>query len=269
MQARVGRVLLECPASLRELFTRVVGVTQLFVKGEALPPFDVHAPLMSLPYLFKTTVTTVPAAVPYLTVEAERMARWRTRLPQGDVRIGVVWQGNPKNQWNHHRAFPPQTLAPLAAIQGVRLISLQKHDGLDALQRLPSHVPVEDFSDELDADAPFVDTAAVMTQLDLVVTMDTATAHLAGALGVPVWMALSKIADWRWLRGRDDTPWYPTMRLFHQRTLDDWTEVFMRMAQEVQRGLLSTRLGVKKDPLPFLKPVTTGQKQRGERRRFQ
>jgi Flp pilus assembly protein TadD len=249
VKERGGRVLLECPPPLRQLFGGIAGVERVLVEGEELPPFDVHAPLMSLPYLCKTTPTTIPTGVPYLRANVERVARLRARLPVGGFRIGVVWQGNPWHKWDRHRSFSLHALAPLAALPGVQLVSLQKGHGLDALQTMPPRFSLMQLGDSLDDAAPFVDTAAVMTQLDLVVTADTSAAHLAGALGVPVWLALSAIADWRWLHGRDDTPWYPTMRLFRQRTLGDWEDVFQRMAAEAARLVERRRTGAVLTPL--------------------
>jgi tetratricopeptide (TPR) repeat protein len=228
VKERGGRLLLECPPPLRQLFEGIAGVECLLVEGQELPPFDVHAPLMSLPFLFKTTLANIPAAVPYLHVAAERVGHWRSQSPTGAFRVGVVWQGNPHHKWDRHRSFPVHVLAPLAAIPGVQLICLQKGPGLEALCADPPRFALTHL-DGFGADASFADTAAVMKQLDLVVTTDTAPAHLAGALGVPVWVALAAISDWRWLRGRNDTPWYPTMRLFRQRTLGDWDAVFERM----------------------------------------
>jgi tetratricopeptide (TPR) repeat protein len=253
VQERGGRVLLECPPPLHQLFASVAGVERVLVEGTELPPFNVHAPLMSLPYLCQTTLATIPASIPYLHADARCVERWQLRLPAGVFRIGVVWQGNPHHKWDRHRSFSPHAMAPLAAVPGVQLISMQKGPCLDVLRTEPPCFPLTLLGDTLDAEAPFVDTAAVMTQLDLVVTADTAAAHLAGALGVPVWVALGTIYDWRWLRGRDDTPWYPSMRLFRQRTLGDWRELFARMAQEVER------LVARRDLAAIHVPITPGE----------
>ena len=207
---------------------------------------------MSLPYLCQTTLATIPAEVPYLHADAERIECWRARLPAGRFRVGVVWQGNPHHKWDRHRSFPVHALAPLAAVPGVQLVCLQMGAGLEALSANSPCFPLTQL-DNRGQDASFVNTATVMTQLDLVVTADTAPAHLAGALGVPVWVALAAITDWRWLRGRDDTPWYPTMRLFRQRTLGDWTNVFARMAQEL------ARLAEHRPMQALLAPITPGE----------
>lgn len=242
VKQRVGRVVFFCPPPLVPLLSRCPGVDRIVPEGEVVTDFDVQAPLMSLPSICGTTLATVPAEIPYVNVDPERVAAWRTRLPgESTFRIGIVWQGNPRHGWDRHRSAPLASLEPLARLEGVSLVSLQKGSGREPIEALEKRFTVLDLGDELDAsDGAFVDTAAVMQSLDLVVTVDTAAAHLAGALGVPVWLALARIADWRWLRDRDDTPWYPSMRLFRQERLGDWPEVFVRMAAEL-RPLVAAR----------------------------
>jgi hypothetical protein len=238
----VGRVIFYCPPPLVPLLSGCPGVDQIVPEGEIVSGFDVQAPLMSLPAICGTTLATVPVDIPYLQVEPERVAAWRARLPgEGTFRIGIVWQGNPRHGWDRHRSAPLLSLEPLARLDGVSLVSLQKGPGREQIGELAKRFTVLDLGEELDAagDA-FVDTAAVMQSLDLVVTVDTASAHVAGALGVPVWLALARIADWRWLCDRDDTPWYPSMRLFRQQQLGDWHAVFACMADEL-RPLVAAR----------------------------
>jgi hypothetical protein len=231
-----GRVILECPGILLRLFASVPGVDELVAEGTALSTFDVQAPFMSLPAILGTTLATIPADVPYLTADPELVARWRSRLESlPGFKIGIAWQGNAHHKWDRHRSIPLAKFAPLAEVPGVRLISLQKGPGTDQLKSFTKHYPVTDFGDELDASGAFTDTAALIRSLDLVITTDTALAHLAGALGAPVWLALSTVVDWRWLLDREDTPWYPTMRLFRQRTLGDWDFDFERMAVQLRR----------------------------------
>jgi tetratricopeptide (TPR) repeat protein len=231
-----GTMVVECPASLIPLFSTCPGIDRLVAEGSPLPEFDVQAPLLSLPRLLGTTLETVPANVPYLSAGPERVERWRRELePLGGYKVGIAWQGNPKYQWDRHRSIPLACFAPLADMTGVRLVSLQKGPGAEQVRALHGRFGLVELTGEWDTEVgAFLDTAAVMKCLDLVVTADTAAAHLAGALGVPVWVALSAIADPRWLLGRDDSPWYPTLRLFRQNKLGDWTEVFQRMAQELQ-----------------------------------
>ena len=193
--------------------------------------FDYQIPLLSLPRVFGTEIDSIPGAVPYLTAEPEKVAAWRQRIGSGGYRIGVVWQGNPRYGADHRRSVPLEHFAPLAALPGVRLISLQAVHGLDQLAALPEGMAVETLGDRITANPDGVsEVAAAMSALDLVVASDTAIAHLAGALGRPVWLALSDDPDWRWLFDRADSPWYPTMRLFRQTVRGDWTGVFAEMA---------------------------------------
>ncbi len=231
VQRRGGRVVVECPGPLLPLFSTCPGIDRLVAEQTPLPPFDVHAALLSLPHLLGTTLDTVPANVPYLAAEPSRVAAWG-RVLKGipGYRVGIAWQGNPRHRWDRHRSMPLACFAPLARVPGVRLISLQRGVGTEQLQRPGERLPVLSLPGNLDADGTFLDTAAVVAQLDLVITADTALAHLAGALGVPVWVAVSALSDWRWLLDREDTPWYPTLRLFRQTTLGDWPGVFERMA---------------------------------------
>jgi tetratricopeptide (TPR) repeat protein len=277
-----ARVLVECPGFLVPLFSTCAGIDQLVPEGAPLPDFDCHVAVMSLPFRLGTTLDSIPAEVPYLFGDEQRVQRWREELaassasrtdlqsvrasadglqirptgldglqirPTGldglethppsrvkEFRIGVAWQGNPRHPWDRHRSFPLARLEAMAGVPDVRLVSLQKRHGLEQLHQLKGRLPITELPSERDADtAAFLDTAAIMHNLDLVVTTETAIAHLAGALGVPVWVALSKITDWRWLAGRDDSPWYPTLRLWRQTTLGDWESVFTRMASVIQQ----------------------------------
>jgi tetratricopeptide (TPR) repeat protein len=222
-----------CPPRLRRLLTSKTNVR--FVDsppgGE---PFDAQIAISSLPRAFGTRLGAIPAAVPYLAAEPALREMWLKRIGAQGFKIGVVWQGNSDPEADRARSMPVTALAPLAGIAGVRLISLQKGFGEDQLSNLPASLRVETFGANFDAgpDA-FVDTAAVMTCLDLVVTCDTSVAHLAGALAVPVWVALKSDAEWRWLIGRADSPWYPTMRLFRQTRRGVWSDVFEAMAAEL------------------------------------
>src|SRR5205823_1981563 len=186
--------------------------------------------LLSLPRLLGTTPATIPANVPYLAADRERVGFWRQRLAGLDgFKVGIVWQGNRHHGWDHFRSFPLAQFEPLARVRGVRLVSLQKDFGTEQLQALGGRFPVTvPDGDPHAANRDFLDTAAIMKGLDLVITADTATAHLAGALGVPVWVPLSTVVDWRWMHRREGSPWYPTLRLFRQKELGDWDGVFAR-----------------------------------------
>jgi tetratricopeptide (TPR) repeat protein len=252
VKARGGRVLLECHPALAPLLSSCPGLDGTVPEGGPLPDFDVQAPLMSLPALLGTTLATVPAEVPYLSPPAPLAERWRERLGAVKAfRVGVAWQGNRHHPWDRRRSFALAQLRPLARVEGVRLVSLQKGPG--AAQLSGCDFPVMDLAAELDEQSgAFLDTAAVMKSLDLVVTADTAVGHLAGALAVPVWVALARVADWRWLLDRQDSPWYPTMRLFRQQETGDWGAVFWRMAAELGR-LVAARAR------PPRVPVTPGE----------
>jgi hypothetical protein len=200
--------------------------------GQPAGRFDRHIPLMSLPHVLGTRLDTIPAGVPYIFADEEKVAHWRERLDgRAGFRVGIVWQGNPKNKNDRRRSPPLAAFAPVARVGGVRFISIQGKNGLDQLAHPPAGMTIETLGARI-TDNPdgIAEIAAVMKNLDLVVASDTMTAHLAGALGVPVWVALTHDADWRWLRDRDDSPWYPTMRLFRQPAEGDWGAVFTAIA---------------------------------------
>lgn len=231
MAAGCGQVFLEVQPPLRRLLADGLGgVVPVIAAGSPLPAFDLCSPLLSLPRLLGS-----PGPVaPYLTADPERVARWRSVLGGEGRRIGIAWQGNPASAAEFGRSIPVREFGPLAQMPGVRLISLQKQHGLDQLAAPPPGLRIETLGDNFDPgpDA-FVDTAAVMRCLDLIVTSDTAVAHLAGALGCPVWVGLQHVPDWRWGMAGDRCRWYPTMRLFRQPARGDWTGVFARMAAQL------------------------------------
>jgi hypothetical protein len=183
-----------------------------------------------LPRLFRTTLATIPREVPYLQAAEALVVYWRGILPNHGFRIGIAWQGSPTFAEDKWRSIPLTDFAALAEVPGVQLISLQKGPGTEQLPEFKGRVPVLDLGPDIDSSAgAFMDTAAIMKNLDLVITSDTAMAHLAGGLGVAVWVALSYMPDWRWLLDRSDSPWYPTMRLFRQPSPGDWSSVFVSM----------------------------------------
>jgi tetratricopeptide (TPR) repeat protein len=230
-----GQVLVAVQEPLMPLL-RASGVPNLLSLAQPLPDFDVHVPLMSLPHVLGTTLETIPAGVPYLAVGPERVALWQKRLESLDgIRVGLVWQGRREHHRDCLRSVPLTALRPLAQVPGVRLISLQQGFGSEQLPALATLPPEQTFEvidvlPEFDANAVFMDAAALMKNLDLVVACDTGLAHLAGGLGARVWLALPYGSEWRWLQGRDDSPWYPTMRLFRQPKFRDWDSVFQQMA---------------------------------------
>jgi tetratricopeptide (TPR) repeat protein len=236
VKERGGTVLVSCHQALIPLLSACSGIDRLVDQNLPMPDFDVQAPLISLPWILGVP-DKFPAKVPYLCVEGERVARWRGEIGSGtSFKIGIFWQGNPKYPADRQRSFPLSLFALLTELSGVQLFSLQKGPGTEQIAGMAVHYPVTDLGSRLDLGAgAFMDTAAAMQSLDLIIAPDTAIAHLAGALGVPVWVALQLMPDWRWLLGRDDSPWYPTMRLFRQTRLGDWDEVFARIASEVAR----------------------------------
>ena len=235
MEHQGFETMFACPPKLHRLLRESVSA-RLIDEQIVEDGFDAQIALSSLPRAFGTRLDTIPARTPYLRPEPDLVAKWAAALGELGVKIGIVWQGNPHPEADMARSYPLAMLAPLAAIPGVRLISLQKGFGAEQIARAPFEV--ETLGADFDGgDDAFVDTAAAMTHLDLVITCDTSIAHLAGALARPVWVALKSDAEWRWLRERDDSPWYPSMRLFRQRTLGDWRSVFAAMAARlVQSG---------------------------------
>ncbi len=220
--ARGGRVILECQPPLARLFASLRPAPEVIVqKGEPLPDFAVHAPLMSLPRLLGTTLESIPNTVPYLAAEADLCALWRERLEHVKrPRVGLVWAGNPNHANDRNRSLPARLLAPLLACTGVAFIDLQVGSAGGEAAELPESALVSP-----GRIGDFADTAAIVAELDLVISVDTAVAHLAGALAKPVWLLLPFVGEWRWLRDRTDTPWYPTMRLFRQQSPGDWPGV--------------------------------------------
>jgi tetratricopeptide (TPR) repeat protein len=226
--ARAGATaILECQPALASLLAKARGVHAVVPRGSTLPRCDFQIPLASLPgALGVRDLAGIPAEVPYLAVDQARRDRWRTTLAQYEGgKVGIAWRGNPKHPQDCHRSIPQERVAALGAARGVTLVSLQAGERARGIPGI-----VEPAPDPERAPLPFEEWAALIASLDLVITCDSVMAHLAGALGVPVWIALPLVPDWRWLLGRDDSPWYPTARLFRQTRLDDWDPVFARMA---------------------------------------
>lgn len=233
---QTGRVVFELPAPMQPLFVEA-GFENVVTADGPRAPFDVQAALLSLPYLLGTTLETIPARVPYLQVDACRVDAWRARLARySGYKLGIVWHGRPTHPADRYRSIPLAALAPLAEVPGVRLFSLQKGAGTEQIPALQAELNIVDLGSQIaSAAGDFRDTAAILANLDLVVSCDTACVHLAGGLGVPVWVALPYSAEWRWLAGRDDSPWYPTARLFRQTSFGDWTGVARTMADELRK----------------------------------
>jgi hypothetical protein len=214
VRERCGHVILECQPSLVRLLESVDGVDTVVAQGSDLPAFTYHVPLLSLPRIFDTTVESIPHSVPYVGVQAGLLAHWRRRLPfSRALAVGLVSSGNPAHKDDRNRSISPQELSPLLDVPGTRFFSLQKHEQFPGIEALGPEL------------TDFADSAAAIANLDLVISVDTSVAHLAGAMGRPAWTLLPFAPDWRWMLGRTDSPWYPGMRLFRQRAPKDWTPV--------------------------------------------
>ncbi len=240
-----GPVVLQVQSPLAELLRDTLrGRRDVTVmsRDQSKPPFDLHVPLMSLPYVLGTTLATIPAEAPYLKVAAAKVAEWRQRLAQyAGLRVGVVWAGNPGHLHDRKRSLSAGLVLPHLLIPGIQLFSLQKDPRADdgpVLEQLAG--AVVDLEPLL---TNFTETAAAASAMDLVITVDTAVAHMAGALGKPTWILLPHIPDWRWLRERADTPWYPTVRLFRQPGPKDWASVLDRLPGELERFAVGGALG--------------------------
>jgi tetratricopeptide (TPR) repeat protein len=227
---RCQGVILESQPELAPLMHGVAGVGRVVARGEPLPPFDAHAPLMSLPGVFGTTLETVPWSGAYVRASPERAARWDLNGHAGGarLRVGLVWAGRPQQWDDRKRSLPLAHLAPLAAVPGVAFFSLQVGEAAAQASSPPPGMRLIDLTSRI---ADFADTAALVSRLDLVVTIDTSVAHLAGAMGAPVWVLVAHAPDWRYHLAREDQPWYPSMRLFRQERDGDWSGAIARLAE--------------------------------------
>lgn len=228
LSGRAGRVVVEAPPRLVPLLRSVSGI-EVATCDDGFGKADFHVPLMSLPGVMGIGLDDLPVMTRYLSNEPARTARWRERLPAAPLRVGLAWQGNPRAEVDRGRSLPLAALAPLFDNSGVTFVSLQHGVGTEQVAATPFADRIVQF-EGLDSDGAFLDTAAIVAGLDLVITSDTAIAHLAGALGAPTWVLLQKVPDWRWLRDREDCPWYPSMRLFRQSRRGDWTDPIARAA---------------------------------------
>ena len=236
--AQGGRVVLETPRALLKLLTGLQGVERLIATGDPLPAYDFHCPLMSLPHIFATSLATIPAPSSYIRIEEARRRDWRQRLSSAtERRVGLVWAGNPQHGNDRNRSLPFSALAPLWNVPGIRWYSLQLGERRADLNTAPLGV-IEDLSPYLD---DFTETAAAISALDLVLTVDTSVAHLAGAIGHPAWVMLPFVPDWRWLMRREDSPWYRSLRLFRQHRRGAWESCRSRHRGRAVRAWLRKR----------------------------
>ncbi|MDR3733958.1 MAG: tetratricopeptide repeat protein [Acidobacteriaceae bacterium] len=224
--ARGGKIVLVAPRPLVNLLRSLPGVDVLIATGDPVPPFDFWLPLLSLPRVFSTTLDTIPERTPYLRADPECVATWQQRLGNG-IRVGLVWAGSPGNGNDRNRSCPLELLVPLLAVPGIRWFSLQKGSRAADPARLGWQERITDLDPLID---DFADTAAIIANLDLVVSVDTSVAHLTGALGQACWVLLPFAPDWRWMLDRTDSPWYPRSRLFRQTRPGDWSAVVTAVA---------------------------------------
>lgn len=226
-----ARVILSAPVAMHAMLRPMSPTIVLVSDDEPPPDYDYQSALMTLPAIFGTTLETVPSAPRYLAHDPVRADRWKARLGPGGLKVGIAWQGSALAT---QRSFPLAVAAErLGRVPGVRLISLQKHNGLEQLEALPAGL-VETLGPDFDPGPhAFLDTGAVMAVCDLFVTPDTSVVHLAGALGVPTWLAVPAVGDWRWMEDRADTPWYPSVEIFRQPEPNDWAGLFDTMSQRL------------------------------------
>lgn len=230
---RGAKVVLEVQPSLKTLMTQLAGISLIVGRGEPLPRFDLQCPLLSLPLALGTELTTIPDRTPYLSASDAGFAKWSARLPlDAGLRVGLAWSGNPDLKNDRNRSIPLQQLSPLWSVPGIQIVSLQRDVRPGDLRLLDRTARIVRLGTEW---VDFADTAAVIAMLDLVIAVDTAVAHLAGAVGKPVWLLLPFAADFRWMVDRDDSPWYPTARLFRQIKRGDWSSVIRVVRDELSK----------------------------------
>jgi tetratricopeptide (TPR) repeat protein len=229
-----ARVIVESQKELTPLLNTIKGIQNVMSHGDELPPFDIHCPLMSLPRVFGTTLENIPAQTPYLSSNPAKVKKWAERL-QSDhchTKIGLVWSGG---GLPFRKSCSLELFSPLANLHSIAFYSLQKGIPAKQSKNAPEGMKLIDYTDELH---DFSDTAAFIENLDLVIAVDTAVAHLAGALGKKVWTLLPFVPDWRWMLNRDDSPWYPTMKLFRQPALGDWTSVIAEIVDALRKKII-------------------------------
>lgn len=234
---RVGRVILCCQNSLLGLLKHVDGVDEVLslphdAKPEDFPVHDLHIPMMTLPHALQIDLGCLPVSVQYLHADTERVEQWRGKMPSGNsLKVGLVWAGNPLHTNDARRSLTIEQLLPLSTLSGVEFFSILKGVDVQQLKGVRTIWPLPDLGN---AFVDFSDTAAVVELLDVVVTVDTSVAHLCGAMGKPVWLLLPYVPDWRWMSEREDSPWYPSARLFRQVSQDDWGDVVLRVRQALE-----------------------------------
>ncbi len=240
LMQRGAKVILETPAELLRIFR---DVAQIIEEGQPIPPYEVHCPLLSLGGLLGISEQTIPAPIPYLKADPQAVSQWANRFDSSDrrMRVGLVWAGRKTHVNERNRSMKLRQFADLGSVSNAAFYSLQMGDPAAEAANPPPGLKLTDWTGGL---TDFADTAALIENLDLIVAVDTAVAHLAGAIGKNVWVLLPMAPDWRWMLEREDTPWYPTMRLFRQKLRGDWADVVRRVREELAKETRgASRLG--------------------------
>jgi FKBP-type peptidyl-prolyl cis-trans isomerase 2/TolA-binding protein len=232
------KIIFTCSEELIPLIKNHEEISEIIPRNSIVPEFDYYCSLLSLPLIFNTTINNIPQNIPYINATKKSIKYWHNKLSnnQNKMKIGIVWAGNPKHKMDKKRSIPLKTYYPLFDLKGVAFYSLQKGKGSEQVDDESKKMGLIDLTNEIN---DFSDTAGFIMNLDLVITVDTAVAHLAGALGRPVWVLIPYIPDWRWMLNREDSPWYPTMRLFRQSSRGDWETVVIKIRQELERLISS------------------------------
>jgi len=248
IKARGGTVIFEMVKPLIALLQDFPGADQIVENqpnGKPFVDFDIYTSLLDMPSIFGTTLETIPAEIPYIHADPAKAEYWQKKLAGPYFKVGIVWAGSSTHGNDRYRSFKLECFAPLTRIENVRLFGLQKGQAAAQMDDMTGIVPIINISKEFD---DFTDTAAAIENLDLVISVDTSVLHLAGAMGKPVWALLPYAPEWRWMLNRQDSPWYPTMRLFRQKEWRQWEPVFNQVAQE-----LKTEVEKHKANLNFIK----------------
>jgi tetratricopeptide (TPR) repeat protein len=234
IRERGAKIIVECRNEIKTLLKNVKGVEQVITYNGHLPGFDFHCPFLSLPFVFRTTLKSIPSTIPYITVGPTLVRKWREKIQDNRSRfnVGLVWAGDLSHPRVQYRSCSLEAFQPLSQLDGIALFSLQKGEAATMAKNPPEGMKIIDYTEAI---TDFADAAACMENLDLVISVDTAAAHLAGSLGKPVWTLLPFVPEWRWLLDREDSPWYPTMRIFRQPRPGDWKGVITRVGDELKR----------------------------------
>jgi FKBP-type peptidyl-prolyl cis-trans isomerase 2 len=229
---RGAKVIVECQRELIILLKNVEGIWKIITHGEQLPEFDLYSPLLSLPLVFNTTLETIPEKIPYISVDPTIIQKWHERitLDISKLKIGLVWSGSSESEYDREHLCPLEMFSPLAQFDEIIFYNLVKGEAVEQAKNPPKGVKFVDYTEEIQ---DLSDCASLIENLDLVISVDSEVAHLAGALGKPVWTLLPFVPDWRWLLNREDSPWYPTMRLFRQPSSGDWEPVIASIIKEL------------------------------------